>query len=88
MNKCKIKTTKKSIKGKVYESIKQGVMTYSITISLRHSGKDLKDEQELIRPKESKGAFQAERTVGTGGCQKEAGCVLDPVRRSSETEVE
>lgn len=34
-----------------------------ITISMRHPGKDLKDEQELIRPKEGEGAFQAEGTA-------------------------
>lgn len=40
-------------------------MTYFITTSLRHPGKDLEDEQELIRPKEGKGASQAEGTGGT-----------------------
>lgn len=40
-------------------------MTCSITISLRHPGKDLRDEQELIRPKEGKGTFLAEGTAGS-----------------------
>lgn len=63
-------------------------MTYSIIISLRRSSKDVKDEQKLIRPKGSEGAFQAERTAGTRACQKEARYVLDPVKKSSETERE
>lgn len=41
-------------------------MTYSITISLRHPSKDLKVEEELIRPKGSEGIPRREKSRNKG----------------------
>lgn len=63
-------------------------MTCSITISLRHPGKDVKDGQELIRPKErERGHSWRREQQEQRPHQKEEGCILGPVK-SSEAEVE
>ena len=69
-------------------------MAYSVTVSLRHPhvphpGKDVKDKQVLIRPKESEGAFRSDKTARTKALSegRMAAC-FGPVRKSSEAEVE